>query len=246
MLFFGAGVLGSVYAARLHEAGVDVTVLARGRRLADIREHGIVLEEFGPGSGPRHGEGRRPDAARRALRRVRGADPGDAGRGGAADAGGEPAHPQLRVHAQHRDGLRPARRRPGSGARADRARQPRRRARRPRRALHGVAEHDVRRARRQRVRPPAAHRGRLPSGGLRGGVQRRHGRLEALPHGARHAHDQRHVHGRELQLPLGPRPRGPPHVHPRHARGLRRSSRRTASASSRRRCASSRRCPTSC
>jgi 2-dehydropantoate 2-reductase len=42
-------VLGSVYAARLHEAGSDVTVLARGRRLADIREHGIVLEEFGPG-----------------------------------------------------------------------------------------------------------------------------------------------------------------------------------------------------
>lgn len=49
MLFFGAGVLGSVYAARLQEAGVDVTVLARGRRLADIREHGIVLEKFESG-----------------------------------------------------------------------------------------------------------------------------------------------------------------------------------------------------
>jgi 2-dehydropantoate 2-reductase len=49
MLFFGAGVLGSVYAARLHEAGVDVTLLARGRRLADIREHGVVLEVFGSG-----------------------------------------------------------------------------------------------------------------------------------------------------------------------------------------------------
>lgn len=48
-LFFGAGVLGSVYAARLREAGADVTVLARGRRFADIREHGIVLEDFGTG-----------------------------------------------------------------------------------------------------------------------------------------------------------------------------------------------------
>ncbi|TVR97149.1 MAG: ketopantoate reductase family protein [Trueperaceae bacterium] len=49
ILFFGAGVLGSVYAARLVEAGYDVTVLARGQRLADIREHGIVLETFGSG-----------------------------------------------------------------------------------------------------------------------------------------------------------------------------------------------------
>jgi len=49
MLFFGAGVLGRVFAARLQEAGVDVAVLARGRRLADIREHGIVLEKFESG-----------------------------------------------------------------------------------------------------------------------------------------------------------------------------------------------------
>ena len=49
MLFFGAGVIGSVYAARLREAGVDVIVLARGQRLDDIREHGIVLETFGSG-----------------------------------------------------------------------------------------------------------------------------------------------------------------------------------------------------
>ncbi len=45
-LFFGAGVLGSVYAAKLHEAGVDVTVVARDKRFADIKEHGIVLEQF--------------------------------------------------------------------------------------------------------------------------------------------------------------------------------------------------------
>jgi 2-dehydropantoate 2-reductase len=45
ILFYGAGVLGSLYAARLQEAGQDVSILARGQRLADIREHGIVLED---------------------------------------------------------------------------------------------------------------------------------------------------------------------------------------------------------
>lgn len=45
ILVYGAGVLGSLYAARLQEAGNAVTVLARGQRLADIREHGLVLED---------------------------------------------------------------------------------------------------------------------------------------------------------------------------------------------------------
>lgn len=49
ILFYGAGVLGSLYAARCREAGHDVSILARGRRLADLREHGIVLEESGAG-----------------------------------------------------------------------------------------------------------------------------------------------------------------------------------------------------
>ena len=44
-LFYGAGVLGSLYAARLHEAGHAVSILARGQRLADIQEYGIVLED---------------------------------------------------------------------------------------------------------------------------------------------------------------------------------------------------------
>ncbi len=44
VLLIGAGVIGSFYAARLRQAGVDVTLLARGRRLADLREHGVVLE----------------------------------------------------------------------------------------------------------------------------------------------------------------------------------------------------------
>ena len=45
ILVYGAGVLGSLYAARLHEAGHEVSILARGQRLADIRQHGIVLED---------------------------------------------------------------------------------------------------------------------------------------------------------------------------------------------------------
>lgn len=44
ILFFGAGVLGSLYAARLKQSGQDVTILARGARLQNIRKHGIVLE----------------------------------------------------------------------------------------------------------------------------------------------------------------------------------------------------------
>jgi len=45
ILVFGAGVLGSLYAAKLSEAGHDVAVLARGKRLNDIRAHGLVLED---------------------------------------------------------------------------------------------------------------------------------------------------------------------------------------------------------
>ena len=45
ILIYGAGVQGSLYAARLQEAGYRVTVLARGERLATLRAQGIVLEE---------------------------------------------------------------------------------------------------------------------------------------------------------------------------------------------------------
>ncbi|MFN2110632.1 MAG: ketopantoate reductase family protein, partial [Anaerolineae bacterium] len=40
ILIYGAGPLGSVFAARLHQGGHDVSILARGQRLADLREHG--------------------------------------------------------------------------------------------------------------------------------------------------------------------------------------------------------------
>ncbi len=44
-LFFGAGPVGSVYAHRLHQAGVDVTVLARGERHDWLKENGLVLRD---------------------------------------------------------------------------------------------------------------------------------------------------------------------------------------------------------
>jgi len=44
ILVYGAGAVGSFNAARLAEGGHEVTLLARGRRLLELREHGIVLE----------------------------------------------------------------------------------------------------------------------------------------------------------------------------------------------------------
>jgi len=41
--------VGSFNAARLKDAGQDVILLARGRRLAELREHGVVLERFRSG-----------------------------------------------------------------------------------------------------------------------------------------------------------------------------------------------------
>jgi ketopantoate reductase len=43
ILVYGAGPLGSLFAARLQEGGNEVSILARGQRLAKLREHGIVL-----------------------------------------------------------------------------------------------------------------------------------------------------------------------------------------------------------
>jgi 2-dehydropantoate 2-reductase len=45
LLVYGAGVLGSLFAVRLHEAGHDVALLARGERLAALRRHGVQLAE---------------------------------------------------------------------------------------------------------------------------------------------------------------------------------------------------------
>jgi 2-dehydropantoate 2-reductase len=48
ILIYGAGVIGSIFAAKLSLSGNDVTVLARGNRLEEIRREGIVLQS--PGS----------------------------------------------------------------------------------------------------------------------------------------------------------------------------------------------------
>ncbi len=45
ILIYGAGVLGSLYAAKLQAVGEEVWLLARGQRLADLREQGLVLED---------------------------------------------------------------------------------------------------------------------------------------------------------------------------------------------------------
>ncbi|MBF8436880.1 ketopantoate reductase family protein [Halanaerobiaceae bacterium Z-7014] len=42
-LIFGAGPLGTLMAARLNEADEDVTLLARGKRLEDLKEYGAII-----------------------------------------------------------------------------------------------------------------------------------------------------------------------------------------------------------
>ena len=49
ILVYGAGPLGSLFAARLQQGGNDVSLLARGQRLADLRQHGIVLYDVQSG-----------------------------------------------------------------------------------------------------------------------------------------------------------------------------------------------------
>lgn len=50
VLIFGAGVLGSLYGARLAAAGNDVAILARGQRLGELRARGVVLEDVRSGA----------------------------------------------------------------------------------------------------------------------------------------------------------------------------------------------------
>ncbi|MBN1872652.1 MAG: ketopantoate reductase family protein [Anaerolineae bacterium] len=50
ILIYGAGPLGSVFAAKLHQGGHEVSILARGQRLADLREHGVVLHDTTTGT----------------------------------------------------------------------------------------------------------------------------------------------------------------------------------------------------
>ena len=45
ILVLGAGVIGSVYAGKLLQAGHEVVLLSRGPRLVDLQTHGLILED---------------------------------------------------------------------------------------------------------------------------------------------------------------------------------------------------------
>ncbi|MCR5675317.1 MAG: ketopantoate reductase family protein [Lachnospiraceae bacterium] len=47
VLIYGAGVIGSLYAALLSEAGVDITVFTRGKRLRDLQTKGLLYNRNG-------------------------------------------------------------------------------------------------------------------------------------------------------------------------------------------------------
>ena len=44
ILIFGSGVIGSVYGGLLAKAGYDISLLARGKRLKDLQEKGLLLQ----------------------------------------------------------------------------------------------------------------------------------------------------------------------------------------------------------
>lgn len=47
ILVYGAGVIGSLYAAHLHDTGFDVSLLARGKRLENLRRDGLLRLQDG-------------------------------------------------------------------------------------------------------------------------------------------------------------------------------------------------------
>ena len=49
ILIYGAGPFGSFFAERLTEAGHQVSLLARGQRLQELKEHGVVIEDSATG-----------------------------------------------------------------------------------------------------------------------------------------------------------------------------------------------------
>jgi len=44
-LVYGAGVIGSIFAYTLKSGGIDTSILARGKRLADIKKHGLIIQD---------------------------------------------------------------------------------------------------------------------------------------------------------------------------------------------------------
>ena len=47
LAIFGAGAIGGYLAVKLHQAGADVTVIARGPHLAAMRANGLTLKSEG-------------------------------------------------------------------------------------------------------------------------------------------------------------------------------------------------------
>jgi 2-dehydropantoate 2-reductase len=45
ILVYGAGVIGSIYAARLYEAGCNVTLLARGKHYESLTQNGVIIKD---------------------------------------------------------------------------------------------------------------------------------------------------------------------------------------------------------
>jgi len=46
VLVFGAGVIGSYFATRLFQSGIDLSILARGEKFLKIKEQGVIVEDF--------------------------------------------------------------------------------------------------------------------------------------------------------------------------------------------------------
>lgn len=47
ILIYGAGVIGSTFGGLIAKSGENVTILARNKRLQDLKEHGLVLQRIG-------------------------------------------------------------------------------------------------------------------------------------------------------------------------------------------------------
>jgi 2-dehydropantoate 2-reductase len=45
ILIYGAGVIGSIYAARLYEAGCNVTLLARDKHYEHLKQNGVIIKD---------------------------------------------------------------------------------------------------------------------------------------------------------------------------------------------------------
>ena len=45
ILVYGAGVIGSIYAARLYEAGCKITLLARGKHFENLKQNGVIIKD---------------------------------------------------------------------------------------------------------------------------------------------------------------------------------------------------------